>query len=195
MYLFVIALLNLLNIVTVNGIPAWEGGRGTINSLVSGAGYIEALRAPRESDTKHLAIHERGATGSLSLSVNHKAPPLFYVNQGQLWQPVNETTIYRVNVVNTTHTAYPNANFPLKLVLGKKPEGVTGGVWRWSGTMLYYDNGPQTNGGLYYHCENFGNGLNGIYFFLKPSETPPGCYYFTMHSWVREYINNKAGGW
>lgn len=191
-YSLVVVVFNLLNVIAVNAIPAWEGGRSAINSLVTGAGYIEALRAPREAHTEHLSIAPLGTPGNLTVAQNYKAPPLFYINGGQLWQPINETTIFSVNLLNTTHVPFADGNYPLQLVLAPKQNGIRGGYWRWDGTMLYYDNPPLGNQGLFYTCYNEA-GLNGVFLFLRPAATPPGCHYFTMHSWIRQYIKETAG--
>ena len=83
----------------------------------------------------------------------HKPPPLFYVNQRQLWLLVNETTVFPVNMHNVTGDYHPD--LPFQLVLGKKVEGVQGGEWRWQQTSLIYDlpgvNDPSTHG-LFFHC-------------------------------------------
>lgn len=188
-YSLVVVVFNLLNVIAVNAIPAWEGGRSAINSLVTGAGYIEALRAPREAHTEHLSIAplgkitrlykfsnnnkmltpstHSGTPGNLTVAQNYKAPPLFYINGGQLWQPINETTIFSVNLLNTTHVPFADGNYPLQLVLAPKQNGIRGGYWRWDGTMLYYDNPPLGNQGLFYTCYNEA-GLNGVFLFLRP---------------------------
>ncbi|KAF8655307.1 hypothetical protein AX16_003204 [Volvariella volvacea WC 439] len=139
-------------LAVVGAVPAWEAGRSTISSLVPGAGYLEALAAARgtEGITRHVTVTDLSSPGNVTVMVHTKRPATFFVNHNQLWQFYNETAIYRVNLINATHIE----NHPLQLVTSKKAEGVTGGVWRWSGTMLYYDHGRRGNQGLYYHCDS-----------------------------------------
>lgn len=68
-----------------------------------------------------------------------------------------------MNVHNSTLTS----ELPLQLIVGKKQEGVKGGSWRWQGTMLFYEQGSATNGGVYYACQDT-NGLMGLFLYLKP---------------------------
>ncbi|KAG5646558.1 hypothetical protein DXG03_002861 [Asterophora parasitica] len=94
---------------------------------------------------------------------NSRQPSLFYIHRSQLWLFVNETTIFPVNALNTTN----KADFPLQLVVGRKRQGSKTGLWRWQGTMLYYDQGKDSgNGGLYYSC-TLPDGSNGVFTFLK----------------------------
>lgn len=90
-------------------------------------------------------------------------PPLFFINQSQLWQFYNDSAIYPVNVMNTTGVAQA----PLQLVLGARRAGMTGGSWRWWGTMLRYDLGKGSNNGLFYTCPTEG-GASGVFMFLEP---------------------------
>ncbi|TFK43537.1 hypothetical protein BDQ12DRAFT_731546 [Crucibulum laeve] len=188
-FAFAIGLL-CLSIASVAAIPTWEGlnGRGSMGSLVPGASYIEALGPVRDNEvqTKHLTVHVPGSLGNLTVAPNSREPPLFYIYQNQLWQFTNETTIYPVNVVNVTGTS----DFPLQLVLGTKREGVSTGSWRWRGAMLYYDQGTKGNQGLFYSCITESE-LPGVFMFLKPSPTPPGCEPLTLHSFGREYLNKR----
>ena len=57
-------------------------------------------------------------------------------------------------------------HLPLQLVVGDRTGGVSGGRWRWQGTRLFYENGEQTNQGLFYSCADV-NGLNGLFLFLQ----------------------------
>ena len=130
------------------------------------------------------------------------SPPLFYINKNQLWQLTNQTSILRVNVHNVTGEAtHP---VPYKLALGSKPEGVTGGTWRWRGTMLYFDLGSKTNHGLYFSCQ-LRDGTRGVYIALEPyvlsciclrmsliiivhrMDAPEGCKFTTIHSFIRKH--------
>ncbi|KDR83747.1 hypothetical protein GALMADRAFT_24321, partial [Galerina marginata CBS 339.88] len=96
--------------------------------------------------------NETGQIANLSVmpSSSHRAaPPLFYINQNQLWLLVNETTVYPVNIHNSTGIH----ELPMQLILGKKRAGITNGIWRWKATQLYYDlPGGKSNQGLYFHC-------------------------------------------
>ena len=138
-----------------------------------------------------------GLPGNLTMYRN-KSPPLFYIHQNQLWHYHNESTILPVNVHNSTQAA----GLPLQMIAETKPGGVPGGKWRWQGTMLFYENGPQNNQGLFYSCQDV-NGLNGLFLFLqwyaplyrvcfrrsiahlpvlRSSPPPSGCTPFTIHS-------------
>jgi len=171
-------------IALVVTIPTWQGlnGRYPIGSLVPGVTYIEALGPVRDSgiQTKYLSVQMPGQSGNLTIAPNIRAPPLFYINRNQLWQYNNETAIYHVNLVNVTKTG----DFPLQLILGKKKTGVNDGIWRWQGTMLYYDLGSKGNMGLYYNCQ-LQDGSTGIFMFLQPSRTPPECETLTLHTFSR----------
>lgn len=94
------------------------------------------------------------------------SPPLFFINDRQLWQLTNQTSILRVNVKNVTEVAGHPA--PLKLEFSDEKEGVTGGTWRWRGTMLHYDLGKSTNKGLYFNCKT-SSGTRGVYMSLEES--------------------------
>lgn len=114
-----------------------------------------------------------GQPGNLTLDFIRRAPPLFFINRNQLWQYNNETAIYPVNVMNRTDIPHS----PLQLVTGKKRQGVTSGMWRWRGAMLYYDQGRKDQGqkdqgqrgltGLYYNCP-LDNGSAGVFMYLQP---------------------------
>jgi hypothetical protein len=99
-------------------------------------------------------------------------PPLYYIHRTQLWQVVNDTTILSVNILNTTSTVpimpeeHPNQPKPrpLRLVLGKKQEGVRGS-WRYRGTLLTFDFAAGGNNyGLFYSCRDAA-GAYGMYTF------------------------------
>lgn len=90
-------------------------------------------------------------------------PPLFYVHNEQLWHYHNASTIYPVNVQNSTLSS----QLPLQLVVSKKRGGVKGGGWRWQGTQLVYEQGRAGNSGVYYSCQDT-NGLMGLFMFMTP---------------------------
>ncbi|EEB91668.1 hypothetical protein MPER_09941, partial [Moniliophthora perniciosa FA553] len=120
---------------------AWMGAPGqiSIGSLVPGAAYVEAKSAHRTGDVaRHLAPSVPGNLGNLSVN--------------QLWQFQNQSAIFHVNVVNTTEPHHPTGEIPLQLTLDTQRKGITNGNFRWRGTMLHYDFGGRTNGGVYYHC-------------------------------------------
>lgn len=87
---------------------------------------------------------------------------MFYIHNDQLWHYHNASTILPVNVLNST----ASAELPLQVVVGNKRGGVKGGVWRWQGTRLFYEQGSADNSGVYYSCQDT-NGLMGLFFFLK----------------------------
>ncbi|GLB33803.1 hypothetical protein LshimejAT787_0106870 [Lyophyllum shimeji] len=188
MYPALVAIL-LWFTISVAAVPAWEAARGqtSIGSLVPGASYIEAIGASREKyRTTHLSALIPGQPGNLTVLHNARAPSLFYINRGQLWQFHNESAIYPVNVVNSTSIT----GFPLQLVTGKKQAGIRSGTWRWQGTVLNYDQGSRGNTGLFYSC-TLEDGTSGVFMFLQPSPTPLQCERMTMHSWLRTYINGQ----
>ena len=88
------------------------------------------------------------------------SPPLFFINERQLWQLTNQTSILQMNVIDVTDIAGNPA--PLKLEFGDKKEGISEGLWRWRGTMLHYDLGKSTNKGLFFSC-----GVRGVYMALE----------------------------
>ncbi len=92
--------------------------------------------------------------------------PLFYLNRGRLFQFINDTTIFSVNVVNTTEEAPGVPEIPLQLVLSEKTGGISSGSWGWKGTMLVYQLGSNNNSGVYYDCM-LPQGGHGVLTFLK----------------------------
>lgn len=159
----------------------------SIGNIVPGASFIEAIGSGisyEQYRPKYLSVAaEKGHESDPDLptlnaqflnwigvpgpAVVHEnlSPPLFYIYQQQLWQLTNQTSILRVNVLNTTDVEGHFA--PLKLELGEKKEGVSGGIWRWRGTMLHYDLGQKSNKGLYYSCESK-SGMRGVYMSIDP---------------------------
>ncbi|KAF9259509.1 hypothetical protein L218DRAFT_827043, partial [Marasmius fiardii PR-910] len=133
----------------------WESATGqvTINSLVPFATYIEA-KGYRETITRHLTLQTPGHLGNLTASPNAYPPPLFYIRNNQLLLYANETSIFNVNVINTTTVAHPTNEIPLQLVVDRKRKGVTSGSWSWMGTMLHYEFGGRNNGGVYFLCKD-----------------------------------------
>ena len=105
-----------------------------------------------------------GNPGNVTVS-RRLTPPLFYVHNSQLYYYHNMTTIFPMNVHNSTLSS----PFPYQMKVGKKQEGIKGGHWRWQGTMLYYERGTGSNGGVFYSCKDPTGGLTGLYMFLQPS--------------------------
>ncbi|KIJ70570.1 hypothetical protein HYDPIDRAFT_172360 [Hydnomerulius pinastri MD-312] len=184
-------LLSVLNVAV--SIPTWENlnNRDAIGSLVPGAGFLEALGPVRRVNPdshrpNYLSVNApRGSPGQAIIKQD-SSPPMFFINHDTLWQYHNETYIYPVNVVNSTLTA----DAPLQLIVSEKQGGLTGGHWRWRGTMLYFDLGKKTNQGLYYTCQDK-TGKFGVFMFLDPSPTPKGCEIITIHSFNRRSLGNK----
>ncbi|KAF4574604.1 hypothetical protein EYR36_005952 [Pleurotus pulmonarius] len=167
---------------TVLGVPTWDGWnrQQSISSLVPGSSFIEALGPARDTQMYkgHLSTAIPGTPGNLTL-IQNTQPPMYFINQNWLWQINNETSIFRVNVVNTTGVA----EMPLQLKLGTKAEGIKTGSWRWRGTMLYYDQTSGDSQGLFYSCPAGDN--TGIFMFLKNAAPPAGCSVLTLHTFTR----------
>jgi len=183
--LFVLCVLRILwCAVSILAHPTWQGldSRGDfMTSLVPANTPIEVIGTNMRG---HLSSHRPGEPGNLTaLPIQRRgfsAPSLFSLAQNQLWHFRNETTIYPVSVLNSTHLeGVP----PLQLVLGKQPAGtvVRGGIWHWRATMLRYELGTSSNNGVFYSCP-LGDNNSGIFMFLKPSATPAGCDIITLHS-------------
>ncbi|KAL0949981.1 hypothetical protein HGRIS_009995 [Hohenbuehelia grisea] len=171
--------LSSLFVVSILSIPTWDGySRDAIGSIVPGATFIEAIGpATREQMYMgHLSTAKPGHPGNLTY-IQNQQPPLFLINQNWLWQINNETSIYRVNVLNTTGVE----NLPLQLVLGTKAEGIKTGTWRWRGSMLYYDQANGDHQGLFYSCPSADGGF-GIFMYIKSAAPPLGCEILTLHS-------------
>ncbi|KAH9853609.1 hypothetical protein C2E23DRAFT_859153 [Lenzites betulinus] len=168
----------------VSAMPSFEGvtSWSSINSLVPGMSQLQGLgpiatQNEAGSFPYYMSIAApRGLPGNVTMYRN-KFPPLFYIHQNQLWHYHNDSMILPVNVHNATGTA----GLPLQIRTDEQPAGVEGGRWRWQGTMLFYENGPQNNQGLFYSCQD-PNGLNGLFLFLQCSPPPSGCTPFTIHS-------------
>jgi hypothetical protein len=57
-------------------------------------------------------------------------------------------------------------DFPLQLVSGQERTGNRYCAWRWQGSVLFYEEGKLSNGGLFYECLVQG-GRSGIFTFLQ----------------------------
>uniref|UniRef100_A0A8H8CJX2 Uncharacterized protein n=1 Tax=Psilocybe cubensis TaxID=181762 RepID=A0A8H8CJX2_PSICU len=153
-----------------------------MGSLIPGASFIEA-KGPVASGSiaRHLSVHRPGELGNLSVISNNREPPYFYINQNQLYLLVNETTVYPVNVHNSTGTH----ELPMQLILGKKRDGVTQGAWRWKATSLYYDfPGGKSNNGLYFRCL-LDSGKFNVFMSIIPQPPPANCQMMTLHGFMR----------
>ncbi|KLO19957.1 hypothetical protein SCHPADRAFT_924225 [Schizopora paradoxa] len=179
----------LVLISAVACVPSWDGFIGarpqaSIGNLVPGASFIESLGSGISFERykpKYLVTDApKGVAGSL-LVQDHTAPPLFYINNQQLWQLNNQTSILRVNVMNVTDV--PGHPAPLKLEISDEEDGLQYGVWRWRGTKLHYDLGKLSNDGVWLKCQTKG-GKPGIYTSLIPGPAPEGCSFTTLHSFV-----------
>ncbi|KIY49190.1 hypothetical protein FISHEDRAFT_58132 [Fistulina hepatica ATCC 64428] len=116
-------------------------GQTSISSLVGTLTYIQAI-----------------TPGHLS---GEDVSTLFYVYRDTLWQYINETTIYRVNVLNETNTP----EMPLQLVVDSKPAGLMEGSWSWRGSRLIYEQGVLRNNGRFYDCKS-DDGSSGLFMYL-----------------------------
>ena len=174
-------------IVLVTAIPTFEhltGWDNEMGSLVPGAAYISVIGRADAGfpNTRYLNVHDEGLTsfsclfishddklhagtpGNLTAATEDRQPEWFYIRQNQLYQVINSTAIYSVNIKNMTGTP----DFPLQLLSSQKRSGNSYGVWRWQGSMLFYEEGKLSNGGLFYECL-VPDGKPGIFTFLRGS--------------------------
>jgi len=186
MFLVLCLLRLLFYSATVLALPTWDGlnpRSDFTSSLVPSVTYIRVLGPPAVIKSQsHLCSNVPGEPGNLTAlpTAQIGRPPLFAVNQNQLWQYLNESTIYPVSVINTTLV---DGVPPLQIVLGKQRTGaVAGGTWEWKGTMLRYTLGSSGNSGLFYACST--ESATGIFMFLKPAPPPEGCHIVTLHSFA-----------
>jgi len=179
----------LVTISAVICIPSWDGFIGarpqaSIGNLVPGASFIESLGSgvsfERYKPKYLIADAERGVAGPLAIHED-PSPPLFYINNQQLWQLNNQSSILRVNLMNVTDVSGHLA--PLRLEISEDAVGIQDGVWRWRGTKLHYDLGKRSNNGVWFSCQTKG-GKPGVYTSLIPSPAPNGCTFTTLHSFV-----------
>ncbi|KAI0750657.1 hypothetical protein C8Q80DRAFT_1267981 [Daedaleopsis nitida] len=181
----------LASLLLVAAVPSFDGvtSWSSIGNLVPGMTRLEGIgpshtRRNADDPPFHMSIAASdGHPGNVTMFRN-RSPPLFYIHQNQLWHFHNESTILPINLYNSTQSV----SLPLQMIAGAKPEGVSGGRWRWQSTMLFYENGPQNNEGLFYSCADV-NGLNGVFLFLQCSPPPPGCTPFTIHSFTSNRLD------
>ncbi|TEB30263.1 hypothetical protein FA13DRAFT_1734102 [Coprinellus micaceus] len=192
----------ILTIAFASAVPWDVGSRSSISSTSGGIiTHIEAM-GPRHMNeighTRHLMGLPRGVPGNVTMKVNARVPDTFFVRKGQLYQYVNDTTIYPVNVHNVTMPRVP----PLQLRAERKPDGLRGGTWRFAGSMLYYDfpgrdddyvlkeNNAEylkyfRSQGLFYYCD-FYETTSGVFMFYYLQDAGVDCHPFTLHSFVHE---------
>ncbi|KAL9712710.1 hypothetical protein Ac2012v2_003947 [Leucoagaricus gongylophorus] len=179
-------------IVLVTAIPTFEhltGWDNEMGSLVPGAAYISVIGRADAGfpNTRYLNVHDEGTPGNLTAATEDRQPEWFYIRQNQLYQVINSTAIYSVNIKNMTGTP----DFPLQLLSSQKRSGNSYGVWRWQGSMLFYEEGKLSNGGLFYECLVPG-GKPGIFTFLRGTRTPDPCSPVTLHAFNRLFLKNQA---
>ncbi|KAJ3522342.1 hypothetical protein NMY22_g11932 [Coprinellus aureogranulatus] len=178
----------------------WDiGSKGSISSTSGGIlTHIEAM-GPKQAHemvyTRHLMGLPQGQPGNVTTKINAKNPSVFFLRKNQLYQYVNDTTIYPVNVHNVTIPRVP----PLQLRVEKKLDGLKGGTWRFAGSMLYYDfpgrddeflkeNQPEylkyyRSQGLFYNCD-LPDGTAGVFMFYYLQDAGVDCHPFTLHSFM-----------
>lgn len=84
-------------------------------------------------------------------------PPVFFIKNEQLYQLNNQSSVFHVNVMNTTELS--NSRDPadaqshkLRMEITPQKRGVRG-VWKWKGTMLHFEHGGISNRGVFYGCQ------------------------------------------
>jgi hypothetical protein len=149
--------------------------RLNFGSLVPGVTHVKALPIPppqpgdeNTAQPMYLSMASQLAPGKLTLK--QSSPSLFFISHEQLWVYANESYVHPVNVLNATIPG----NLPLQMAVGNKVEGVTGGSWRWLGTMLFYSLGNRSNGARFHSCKDKDDVL-GLYIFLDRHSLPPDC--------------------
>ncbi|KAI0268193.1 hypothetical protein BC834DRAFT_868346 [Gloeopeniophorella convolvens] len=177
-----LVLMGLVSLSLVHAIPTWQsfGTRGSIDSLVTGASSLVAGGLDYDTTYYLTTPWPRGSTGNMTISSMPRQynAPLFYVNNGQLFQYTNETYILHVNVLNSTLDA--NDPLPYKLAVGRGRAGLPDVTWKWKGLLLQVDHGQKTNHALYFKCmSRLGRG--GVYLSFDPIASPEGCRPVTLH--------------
>lgn len=189
-------------------IPTWQSmsqWTSAISPLVPGASSIQAVPIDEDDQTKpkwrkpaYLMLRKEktdpfgpkvsGGPGNTTIGQSSR-PPLFYINKGQLYQSINASFIYPVNVKNVTG----RDDFPLQISVGEDYDGMSGGTWRWQGTRLFYDYGSSTNMGIYYSCRT-DYGFYSVGFYLKPpSKMPAKCTAVSLHSLIKDDEEGEDG--
>jgi hypothetical protein len=119
---------------------------------MNGVYVLHVLTPPAALGLKRAFLTVDGADNTLGHAAirHHSAAPYFFISprDAQLYQLVNATTVFHVNVLNMTMSAAQGADglvtlsagslplasstrqAPHRLALGAKKEGVTGGRWR-----------------------------------------------------------------
>ncbi|KAF5364287.1 hypothetical protein D9756_000631 [Leucocoprinus leucothites] len=172
-------------IPTFEHLTGWDDDMG---SLVPGAAYVSVIgrRDAGFPKTRYLNVHDEGAPGNLTATTEDRRPEWFYIRKNQLYQVINSTAIYPVNIKNMTGTS----DFPLQILSGQKKTGNRYGSWRWQGSMLFYEEGKMSNSGLFYECLISG-GRPGIFTFLQPTKTPDKCSPVTLHAFNKLFLKEQ----
>ncbi|KAF9534333.1 hypothetical protein CPB83DRAFT_902277 [Crepidotus variabilis] len=166
----------------VVSIPTWDPffDQTTVDNLVPGGSHIEsnvpsAFRAAK----KQMSVQTLGRPGNVTINNHLYEPPVFYVFKRQLWYMNNESTIWPVNMRNSS-TTHP---LPMQLVVEEKQGGIPG-TWRWEGSMLNFDllgkKSPVHR--LFFVC--LLNNSYNVFFSPSPTPRPDGCEITTLHSFV-----------
>jgi len=166
----------------VQALPTWQSfnSRSSIDSLITGSTSLLAGGLEYGTPYYLTAPASRDSTGDMTISFipRQDDAPLFFVNDGQLFQYRNESHILHVNVLNTTLDT--NEPLPYKLALARQRDGLRDTMWRWRGTFLHLGHDQKTNKGLYYKCvTRHGEGLYTSFDRIPP---PGGCNLVTLHS-------------
>jgi hypothetical protein len=182
---FPFAVLVLLwSLRIISAIPTWEPiynyNQETLGTLHNGGAKIEAQAPNSFYGQKHLALDIPGKPSNVTIKTHHGHPPVFYVYQRQLWLMKNETTVWPVNVYNTTGI-FP---LPMQLRVAEKQEGIAGRWW-WEGQTLNFDaNGRSSvESRLFYVCFTNQNDWN-VFLNNKSEPTPEGCEITSLHTFT-----------
>ncbi|KXN86266.1 hypothetical protein AN958_10128 [Leucoagaricus sp. SymC.cos] len=179
-------------VALVTAVPTFEhltGWDTDMGSLVPGAAYVSAIGRYDASfpKTRYLNVHDEGFPGNITVTTEDRRPEWFYIRQNQLYQVINSTAIYSVSLKNMTATS----DFPLQLVSGAKMRRNRYSIWRWQGSMLFYEEGKLSDGGLFYECL-IKDGRPGIFTFLKGTKTPDQCSPVTLHAFNKLFLKEQS---
>ncbi|TFL06020.1 hypothetical protein BDV98DRAFT_580077 [Pterulicium gracile] len=186
-----------------NAIALYEGalisdytGGANEAGMIPGAGWITVMTPenPSRWGIKYLsALGVRGNPTNLTIRSNagprFTEPPVFFIKNEQLYQLNNQSSVFHVNVMNTTELS--NSRDPadaqshkLRMEITPQKRGVRG-VWKWKGTMLHFEHGGISNRGVFYGCqEEIAPTITSLEIYLTSIPTPKFCQIVTLHSWV-----------
>jgi hypothetical protein len=182
----------------VNAFPTFEGTimtdySASSSSLAPGAGYITAMSPTQESRVglKYLsALGVRGTPTNLTIRSNASPrftePPIFFIKNYQLYQLNNASSVFHVNVLNTTlPTDASREDHPLRIEITPQKKGIQG-VWKWKQSMLFFEQGKLSNRGVFYACQDklSGSTTSVITYLKEPSTEPENCLILTLHSYI-----------